>query len=330
MSRILSLLSVTGLVASAVAFTPALTTPSTQEKNSTFLTGWITDEGRGTLNQGVTLLSNGTDTAINSTYYGVVVYFNETLAMNQTRSPIPFIAAIACDSNPSTQATLTLPFDSNGTIASNSTLTNSTIGSNSTDLTNSTISGMNGTMGTNSTTMENGNSTYLSNIFDLAAQMGASSVFLYSEQAESCQLNYTANAAFNHSIPIFTSPTLEISNQIRSTQFDNINSEHRYFNSTMISAAAANLSSIISSGGSNGIPTQFLIGRLTASYNQSDSNSGVVATIGRAPSSIRTADGSAQTTNPSTGGPSSGAVQALGGVAFLTSLFATGIAVLAV
>lgn len=112
--------------------------------------------------------------------------------------------------------------------------------------------------------------------------------------------------------------------------YSNINSEHRYFNSTMISAAAANLSSIISSGGSNGIPTQFLIGRLTASYNQSDSNSGVVATIGRAPSSIRTADGSAQTTNPSTGGPSSGAVQALGGVAFLTSLFATGIAVLAV
>lgn len=43
---------------------------------------------------------------------------------------------------------------------------------------------MNGTMGTNSTMTENGNSTYLSNIFDLAAQMGASSVFLYSEQAE--------------------------------------------------------------------------------------------------------------------------------------------------
>ena len=171
---------------------------------------------------------------------GVVVYFNETLATNQTRSPIPFIAFVSCDSNPSTQATLTLPFESNGTIASNSTLTNSTMTGNSTDLTNSTISGVNGTMGMNSS-MENGNSTYMSNVFDLAAQMGASSVFLYSEQAEvrfventldssvmlisryslqSCQLNYTADAAFNHSIPIFTSPTLEISNQIRTSQFE--------------------------------------------------------------------------------------------------------------
>lgn len=330
MSSILSLLTVAGLAASAVAFTPALTSTSS-EKNSTFLSGWITDEGRGTLNQGVTLLSNGTDTQINSTYYGVVVYFNETLATNQTRSPIPFIAFVSCDSNPSTQATLTLPFESNGTIASNSTLTNSTMTGNSTDLTNSTISGVNGTMGMNSS-MVNGNSTYMSNVFDLAAQMGASSVFLYSEQAESCQLNYTADAAFNHSIPIFTSPTLEISNQIRTSQFDNINPEHRYFNSTMISAAAANLTSIIQSGGSNGIPTQFLIGRLTASFNQSDSNSGVVATIGRAPSSTRTAEGNSQPTNPSTGGPSSGAVRtSVGGVAALmTTLLAAGIVVIAV
>ena len=100
----------------------------------------------------------------------------------------------------------------------------------------------------------------------------------------------------------------------------------------MISAAAANLTSIIQSGGSNGIPTQFLIGRLTASFNQSDSNSGVVATIGRAPSSTRTAEGNSQPTNPSTGGPSSGAVRtSVGGVAALmTTLLAAGIVVIAV
>lgn len=120
------------------------------------------------------------------------MYFNETLATNQTSTPVPWIAFVSCDSNPSTDATTSLPFSTNGTIATNSTLdgadNNSTL-ANSTEssMTNSTLSGSNSTesTSTNATTTINGvNATYLPDLFSLAAQLGASSVFLYSEQAE--------------------------------------------------------------------------------------------------------------------------------------------------
>ncbi|GAA5883787.1 hypothetical protein JCM16303_002371 [Sporobolomyces ruberrimus] len=333
------LATVAGLATTVTAFTPAYTNSTESEKNSTFFAGWRTDQGQGTLNQGVTLLSNGTNTEANSTYYGVVVYFNETLAVNQTSTPVPFIAFVSCDSNPSTQATLQLPLDANGTVAMNSTLdgTNSTISglTNSTDsMSNSTISGTGtNSTSTNSTTMINGvNSTYFSDIFNLAAEMGASSVLLYSEQAESCQINSTANAAFNGTIPIFTSPSRQITNLILSSQFANIDEQHRYFNSTLLTASASNLSSIITSGLAGTQPTEYLVGRLTASYNKNDSSNGVVATIGRAPSSTRTAEGSSRTTNPGQGGsnPSSGAESSYARIGAVVTLLVAGIATLVV
>lgn len=286
---------------SALAYTPAYSNATVSEKNSTFLAGWRSDQGQGTLNQGVTLLSNGTGTNNGSTYYGVVVYFNESSAVNQTSTPVPWIAFVSCDSNPSTQATLDLPFTANGTIAANSTLDgmNSTVISNSTDsLTNSTLSGLNATDSSaalNTTTINGVNSTYLPDVFNLAAELGASSILLYSEQAESCQVNFTANEMFNNSIPIFGSPSRDVTNQILSSQFANIAEDHRYFNSSLLTSSASNLSTIISNPTNNTLPTQFLIGRLTASFDKNDSSNGVVATIGRAPTSTKTAQGSAQT-----------------------------------
>ncbi|GAA5997661.1 hypothetical protein JCM5350_007435 [Sporobolomyces pararoseus] len=329
MSKLSLLLATAGLAASAVAYTPAYSNTTASEKNSTFLAGWRSDQGQGTLNQGVTLLSNGTGTTNGSTYYGVVVYFNETSALNQSSTPVPWIAFVSCDpDNPSTQATLALPFDTNGTVATNSTLenNNSTM-TNSTDLTNSTMSGMNSTDSTtmNTTTTINGvNSTYLPDVFSLAAQLGASSVLLYSQQSESCQLNFTANAMFNNTIPIFSSPSRDVTDRILSSQFANIDESYRYFNSSLISSSASNLTSIISSPNNNTLPTRFLIGRLTAAYDKNDSSNGVVATIGRAPTSTRTSQGSAQT-GGSDPAPSSGAERIFGST---LALLAAGLVVI--
>ncbi|GAA5961489.1 hypothetical protein JCM3765_003604 [Sporobolomyces pararoseus] len=328
MSKLSLLLATVGLAASTVAYTPAYSNSTASDKNSTFLAGWRSDQGQGTLNQGVTLLSNGTNTTNGSTYYGVVVYFNETSALNQSSTPVPWIAFVSCDSNnPSTRATLDLPFDTNGTIATNSTTGNNSTMSNSTDLTNSTMSGMNSTDSTNTTTTINGvNSTYLPDVFNLAAELGASSILLYSQQAESCQLNFTANAMFNNTIPIFSSPSRDVTDQILSSQFANIDEPYRYFNSSLISSSASNLTSIISNPTNNTLPTRFLIGRLTAAYNKNDSSNGVVATIGRAPTSTRTAQGSAQTGGPDPT-PSSGAERI---VASILVLLAAGISVIVV
>ncbi|GAA6060835.1 hypothetical protein JCM10212_005253 [Sporobolomyces blumeae] len=299
------------LASSVAAYTPAVTNSSRQQVNATLQSRWRTDSGSGILNDGVTLLANGTDTGSNSTYYGVFVYFNETLAANQTASPVPFVAFVSCDSNPSTQATLETPFLSNGSIATNATVVeggNSTMSSNATDMTNSTMSGtMNSTDANNSTTTSSVNSTLLPNVFNLAAEMGATSVFLYSETAQSCSLNYSALGDYNHTIPVFASPSSTFTNNLITSQFDNIDEAHRVFNSTLIQSASSNLSSIIASGGTNGIPTSFLLGVITARY-LNDSSSGVVATIGRAPSASRTATGTQNTASaaPSQGGTSAG------------------------
>ncbi|GAA5897657.1 uncharacterized protein JCM6883_006771 [Sporobolomyces salmoneus] len=293
------------LAASALAYTPAYSNATASERNSTFLAGWRSEQGQGTLNQGVTLLSNGTDTQLNSTYYGIVVYFNETSAVNQTSTPVPWIAFVSCDSNPSTEATLSLPFTVNGTIAANSTLEGSNQTISTLNLTDSTFNATDLSGNSTSRTINGVNETYLPDVFSLAAGLGASSVLLYSEQAESCQLNYTANQIFNNSIPIFSSPSREVTNQILSSQFGNIASDHRYFNSTLLTSSASNLSSIIANPSNTSIPTQFLIGRLTASFDKNDSSNGVVATIGRAPTSTRTAQGTTQTGGDQA--PSSGA-----------------------
>ncbi|GAA6020649.1 hypothetical protein JCM11491_001133 [Sporobolomyces phaffii] len=340
MHQLAVLLATAGLAATAAAYTPAYSNGTASEKNSSLLAGWRSDQGQGTLNQGVTLLSNGTSTEQNSSYYGVVVYFNETTAENQTATSVPWIAFVSCDSNPSTQATLTLPFTANGTIATNSTLDgNSTTLANSTDSTNSTVSGTTAANSTDSSSASNStingvNSTYLPDVFTLAAGLGASSVFLYSEQAQSCQLNFTADASFNRSIPIFSSPSQEVTNQILSSQFANIDPKYRYFNSSLITSAASNLTAVIADSQNSSIPTEFVIGRLTASFNKNDSSNGVVATIGRAPTSTRTAQGSAQTSNNSSNNPPSSAAArtatTTSGLALLGSLLVVGVASIAV
>ncbi|GAA5915767.1 hypothetical protein JCM5296_002652 [Sporobolomyces johnsonii] len=298
MARLLSLLGATVLAATtALAFTPSFSSSAQGTFNSTIQAGWRTDSGTGTLNQALTLLSNGTDTTPNSSYYGVVVYFNETLAVNQTKTAVPFIAFVSCDSNPSTRATFNLTSSSN-----NSTMSNSTVSSlNSTTSLNSTLAG-NASLPLNSTTIVN--STFVPDVFSLAASMGASSVLLYSERNQSCALNRTALSDFNHTIPIFTSPSSQVTNLMISSQFGNVDAEYQVFNSTLIDAAAANLTAIIASNGTNGLPTEFLIATISASY-KNDSSSGVVATIGRAPtatSSVRLATGTSRSTSTQSSG----------------------------
>lgn len=308
-------------------------------------------------------------------FQGVVVYFNETSTLNQSSTPVPWIAFVSCDpDNPSTQATLALPFDTNGTVATNSTLenNNSTM-TNSTDLTNSTMSEMNSTDSTttNTTTTINGvNSTYLPDVFSLAAQLGASSVLLYSQQSEvsfpflsldrltqvltipsslsvvSTQLYRKRNVQQHDSDFLFSLSRRDRSNPVFSIRVShsrnsstrsllhnwntnplpdsNIDESYRYFNSSLISSSASNLTSIISSPNNNTLPTRFLIGRLTAAYNKNDSSNGVVATIGRAPTSTRTSQGSAQT-GGSDPAPSSGAERIFGST---LALLAAGLVVI--
>lgn len=70
----------------------------------------------------------------------------------------------------------------------------------------------------------------------------------------------------------------------------NIAQTHRYFNSTLLTASAGNLSSILADANS-GSPasavattvTDFLLARIEPTYDPSDSDNGIVATIGRAP-----------------------------------------------
>ncbi|GAA5960177.1 hypothetical protein JCM21900_000429 [Sporobolomyces salmonicolor] len=298
MTRLLFPLGAAVLAATtALAFTPSFSSSEQGTFNSTIQAGWRTDSGTGTLNQALTLLSNGTGTTPNSSYYGVVVYFNETLAVNQTKTAVPFIAFVSCDSNPSTRATFNLT-----STRDNSTMANATVSAiNSTMSSNSTLAG-NATVALNSTTIVN--STFAPDLFSLAASLGASSVLLYSERNQSCALNLTALSDFNNTIPIFTSPSSQVTNLMISSQFGNVDSEHQVFNSTLIDTAAANLTAILASNGTNGLPTEFLIATISASY-KNDSASGVVATIGRAPtptSSARVATGTSRSASTQSSG----------------------------
>ncbi|GAA5986037.1 hypothetical protein JCM10908_006380 [Rhodotorula pacifica] len=259
---------------------PAYANSTQSALNATIQAVWSTDTARGTLTQGLTSLRDER----NQTIYGVVLQFNETTATSDYSStPIPWIAYISCDS---AVQTANVP-------ASNITATSTA----------------------NSTTSANGTAPTMYNLLQQAQDLGATAVLLYSSQAQSCSLSATlfsgnvssaangtssnSQAAANLTVPIFSTASQQVANII-SQQFSNIPQTHRYFNSTLLTASAGNLSSILTSA-TSGTPeqavasavTDFLLARIRPTYDSSDSSNGVVATIGHASSTASaTASGS--------------------------------------
>ncbi|BGP02102.1 Epiglycanin [Rhodotorula toruloides ATCC 204091] len=308
-----SVVTVEGLV-------PAFATGSSSTMNSTIQTGWSTDDARGTMKEGLTLLQNSTGTAENRTIYGVLLYFNETTAnQNFSSTPIPWIAYISCDD---AMQNYTMPENSSTPAA------------------------------TNGTASAGGNSTQTANVLQQAEQLGAKGVVLYSTREQSCMLNYTmlagnmtatnatlanstmtnstmANSTMvaggnstsfvNGSIPIFSATSQRVA-QIIISQFSNVDPNHRYFNSSALSAATANLTAVIPTNGSVNlnVPTNFVLAQIVPSYSANDSSNGVVATLSRAQpaptdsTTSRSASGSAPSQS-ATGGPSSGVAKRDGG-----------------
>lgn len=244
---------------------PAFANSTESALNATIQAVWSTDTARGTQTQGVTSLRDER----NQTIYGVVLQFNETSAnLNYSSTSIPWIAYVSCDS---AVQTATVP------IADNATSTNATA---------------------------EGNQTAMSyDLLQQAQDLGAVAVLLYSSRAQSCTLNatlFSGNASssaangtsvtsMNTTVPIFSTASQQVAD-IVTEQFGNIAQTHRYFNSTLLTASAGNLSSILADA-NNGSPasavattvTDFLLARIEPTYDPSDSNNGIVATIGRAP-----------------------------------------------
>ncbi|BGP10147.1 hypothetical protein JCM10049v2_006030 [Rhodotorula toruloides] len=314
-----SVVTVEGLV-------PAFATGSSSSMNSTIQTGWSTDDARGTMKEGLTLLQNSTGTAENRTVYGVLLYFNETTAnQNFTSTQIPWIAYISCDDamqNYTMPANSSIPAATNGTVSAG------------------------------------GNSTQTVSVLQQAEQLGAKGIVLYSTREQSCMLNYTmlagsmsatnatltnstmanstmanstmaAGGNLNGSIPIFSATSQRVA-QIIISQFSNVDPNHRYFNSSALSAATANLTAVIPTNGSVNlnVPTNFVLAQIVPSYSANDSSNGVVATLSRAQpaptdsTTSRSASGSAPSQSAS-GGPSSGVAKRDGGRSKV-SLAATG------
>ncbi|GAA5913452.1 hypothetical protein JCM6882_001964 [Rhodosporidiobolus microsporus] len=339
---------------------PAWEVAQEGENNSTMTAVWSTDTGRGTLTQGLTLLQNSTGTARNESVYGVVLEFNSTLAVSNESMPtdIPWIAYISCDepSEVITQFT-------DGALSASAGLPAFSASAASPSATGVSTNGtaMNGTSALNSTSVQ----LQTLDLMERAEELGAQAILLYSTIAQSCTLNYTAfnYTTFNSStssnsslptnsssplpttnttllsngtIPIFTSPSTQVTNIILD-QFSNLPPSHAYFNSTLLTEATANLSSIISaatnsssgsSGGGGGIslssPTQFLLARIRPFYDSTSSNNGIVATIGVANPSTQqpTATGSTGAQPSQTGGGGDNA--AAGGKRSKVTLAATG------
>ncbi|BGP26536.1 epiglycanin [Rhodotorula toruloides] len=299
---------------------PAFAAGTSSTMNSTIQTGWSTDNARGTMKEGLTLLQNSSGTAENRTVYGVLLYFNETTAnQNFTSTQIPWIAYISCDE---AIQNYTMPVTSSSAAP------------------------------TNGTASAGRDPTQTVNVLQQAEQLGAKGIVLYSTREQSCMLNYTmfagnvsatnatltnsttanstlANSTMtanvnsmsfvNGSIPIFSSTSQRVA-QIIISQFSNIDPNHRYFNSSALSAATANLTAVLPSNGSVNlnIPTNYVLAQIVPSYSANDSSNGVVATLSRAQpaptgsSPSRSASGSAPSQS-STGGPSSGCVKCDGG-----------------
>lgn len=157
---------------------------------------------------------------------------------------------------------------------------------------------------------------------------------------QSCSLNSTALNGTTSSLPIWTTPTQNIAqtvvNQFKcapssflltlphlryahreldATLRSNIPSENRYFNASLLNAATGNLTSLIEANQDANASTLrlssasfFVLARLTPSYDPTDSNNGVVATIGRAPSSVpsQTASATGSVAAPSSTGGAGG------------------------
>ncbi|TKA55759.1 hypothetical protein B0A53_02895 [Rhodotorula sp. CCFEE 5036] len=246
---------------------PAFANSTESALNATIQAVWSTDTARGTLTQGLTSLRDER----NQTIYAV--QFNETSAnLNYSSTSIPWIAYVSCDS---AVQTATVPVVNNA---------------------NANVTSTNATAAGNQTAMSN-------DLLQQAQDLGAVAVLLYSSQAQSCTLNATllsgnasASAAngtsatsMNMTLPIFSTASQQVANII-SEQFGNIAQTHRYFNSTLLTASAGNLSSILADA-NNGSPasavattaTDFLLARIEPTYDPTDSDNGIVATIGRAP-----------------------------------------------
>ncbi|BGP18415.1 hypothetical protein JCM10213_001662 [Rhodosporidiobolus nylandii] len=271
-----------------VVSTPAYNTAQEGQLNATVTAGWSTDSGMGTLTQGFTLLHNSTTTENNGTVYGLVLGFNATIALSNetTASNVPWLAYISCD-----QTTVTV----NSTASNSSSLFSAS--ASATSAATASAASASASAASNGTADEPQVATL--SLIDMAAELGAKGVILYSDTAQSCSLNYTSftNSTTNATtLPIFTSPSLEIHN-ILHAQFDNVPLAYTYYNSTLLSESLANLSTIISSASNTTLqsassgsglgplltsPTYYLLARIVPYYTTNSSSNGVVATIGRA------------------------------------------------
>ncbi|GAA5934985.1 hypothetical protein JCM3775_004668 [Rhodotorula graminis] len=302
--------------------------------NATLQGVWSVDESRGTLTQGMALLQNSTATAQNQSVLGVFLRYNESTALanansSTTTTSLPWIALISCDS-PTTQS-LELPADTaNSTLASFGNATTA-VPVNGTDSANGTTTGSSPAQ-----------ANFTASVFGQAEEQGARAIVLYSVQQQSCSLNYTALNMTNTSLPIWTTPSQNVAQTVVS-QFNNIASDHRYFNASLLNASAGNLSSLLEANQNANATTlrlssasYFVLARLAPFYNPNESNNGVVATIGRNPTATATQTQSAPATGTvgpaptasdgagNGGGGSSGASRSTAGLA-MTGLVAGGL-----
>ncbi|TNY21149.1 hypothetical protein DMC30DRAFT_436740 [Rhodotorula diobovata] len=271
--------------------------------NATMQGVWSTEYSKGTLTQGMALLQNSTATAQNQSVLGVFLRYNESTALSNANASattsIPWIALISCDS----------PTQS-GELSADSA--NSTLAAFGNATTAVPVSGTDSANSTSSSTTTQAN--YTANAFAQAEAQGAQAVLLYSLQQQSCSLNSTALNGTTSSLPIWTTPTQNIAQTVVN-QFNNIPSENRYFNASLLNAATGNLTSLIEANQDANASTLrlssasfFVLARLTPSYDPTDSNNGVVATIGRAPSSVpsQTASATGSVAAPSSTGGAGG------------------------
>ncbi|GAA6010610.1 hypothetical protein JCM10207_007763 [Rhodosporidiobolus poonsookiae] len=319
---------------------PAFSTDVQGSNNATVTAGWSTDSARGTLTQGLTLLANSSQTASNSSIYGVVLQFNATHALSNasTSTDIPWIAFISCDEPSESVTSAGLPLSAASVSAAAATATATASVANGTAM-NTTALAVNGTAG----------NTTLS-LVDRATEFGASAVLLYSETGQSCALNLTAlfpssnstasnststssnstsasnstlstaPSSQNYSIPLFASPSQSIT-QLFFSQWTNLPPSYSYYNSTLLAESTGNLTAVVSAAAGSGsgsnsstggfgsifnTPTNFLLARIVPYYTEGDSNNGVVATLSRAGGPSSTASSPSQTASGSTGSPSSG------------------------
>ncbi|KAI5475134.1 hypothetical protein MNV49_001908 [Pseudohyphozyma bogoriensis] len=267
-------------------------------QTATLQAAWQVNGGSGVIGGDLSLLENGDGTAFTATNgsssLGVLLFFNESTAANETSTPVPFLALVSCDAN----------YSSPASVASTNA---SAVSGNSTMLGNSTVSAGNGTMLSNGTiTYGNGTTsvnTTVVDIFTLAAARGAVAAILYSNKSEVCVLNEAyLNGNYTKPLPIYAPSSASFQSAIISS-LDAIGPNTTIFNSTTLNSTyltiLANRTSALSSG--------YVLTNLTlVNPNSTNSSSGggsgpTYATVGPAPTST------AIVTTSSGGGTTSGA-----------------------